>query len=60
MNDDDLELLITLDDPGDGPEEDIFDHLQSKNNLEYWLSQRFRFDQRAVTDDDSYNTTLGD
>ena len=40
MSEKDLELLITLDDPGDAPEEDIFNHLQA-NNLEYWLSQRF-------------------
>jgi hypothetical protein len=59
MSDEELELLITLDDPGDGPEEDIFNHLQSRNNLEYWLSQRFRFDQRAevTTGDDAYNVT---
>ena len=40
MSELDLELLITLDDPGDAPEEDIFNHLQA-NNIEYWLSQRF-------------------
>ena len=40
MTDEGLELLITLDDPVDAPEEDIFNHLQA-SNLEYWLSQRF-------------------
>lgn len=38
MSEVDLELLITLDDPGDGREEDTFNHLQVKN-LEYWLGQ---------------------
>ena len=40
MSEVDLELLITLDDPVDAPEEDIFNHLQV-NNLGYWLNQRF-------------------
>ena len=40
MSEGDLELLITLDDPVDAPEVDIFNHLQTKN-IEYWLSQRF-------------------
>jgi hypothetical protein len=40
MSEEDLQLLITLDDPGDVPEEDIFNHLQA-NNLDYWLSQQF-------------------
>jgi hypothetical protein len=39
MSEHDLELLITLDDPRVAPEEDIFDHLQTRKNLEYWLSQ---------------------
>jgi hypothetical protein len=38
MSEEDLELLITLDDPGESREEDIFAHLQT-NNLEYWLGQ---------------------
>jgi hypothetical protein len=38
MSNEDLELLITLDDPGDGQEEDTFNHLQVRN-LEYWLVQ---------------------
>ncbi|HEX2270296.1 MAG TPA: hypothetical protein VHH35_12200 [Pyrinomonadaceae bacterium] len=38
MSEQDLELLITLDDPGDAQEEDTFTHLQAKN-LEYWLAQ---------------------
>ena len=50
MSEEDLELLITLDDPEGAPEEDIFNHVQA-NNLNYWLGQRFaarrRLDQRA-------------
>jgi hypothetical protein len=41
MSEVDLELLITLDDPDGGPEEDIFNHLQARNNLTYWLEQQF-------------------
>jgi hypothetical protein len=48
MSDEGLELLITLDDPVDTPEEDIFNHLQA-TNLEYWLSQRF-LDHRSRMD----------
>jgi hypothetical protein len=64
MSEEELQLLITLDDPGDLPEEDPFDHLHV-NNLEYWLSQRFpawrRLDQRgeAVSDNDGYKVTFG-
>ena len=31
MSDEDLQLLITLDDPVDAPEEDIFNHFQAEN-----------------------------
>ncbi len=48
MNEEGLELLITLDDPVDAPEEDVFNHLQT-SNLEYWLSQRF-LDHRSRMD----------
>ena len=41
MSEEDLELLITLDDPRYAQEEDTFNHLQV-NNLEYWLGQQFR------------------
>ena len=40
MSEEDLELLITLDDPEGAPEEDTFHHLQA-NNLNYWLDQVF-------------------
>ena len=65
MSEEELQLLITLDDPGDEPDEDIFNHLQARNNLEYWIGQRFptwcRLDQRAegVNDDDAYKVAFG-
>jgi hypothetical protein len=31
MSDEDLELLITLDDPEGAPEEDMFNHLPAEN-----------------------------
>ena len=54
MSEEDLQLLITLDDPGYAPEEDTFNHLQAQNTLEYWLGQRCQLDQRAegVSDDE--------
>jgi hypothetical protein len=39
MSEEDLELLITLDDPVGAPEEDTFNHLPSENSLKYWLDQ---------------------
>ena len=65
MSEEDLELLITLDDPGDAPEEDTFNHLHAKNNLEYWLGQQFpiwrHLDQRAEVagDNDAQKVTFG-
>jgi hypothetical protein len=38
MSEEELQLLITLDDPEYGPEEDTF-HLQAKNSLECWPGQ---------------------
>ena len=61
MSEEELQLLITLDDPGDFPQEDPFNHLQT-NNLEYWLSQRFPSWRRldpATSDDDAYKVTFG-
>ncbi len=66
MSEEELQLLITLDDPGGEPEEDIFNHLQTKNTLEYWLGQRFpagcRVDQgvEAVGDNDADKVTFGE
>ena len=65
MSDEELQLLITLDDPGDAAEEDIFNHLHVKNNLAYWLDRRFptcwRLDQQAeaVDGDDAYKVAFG-
>ena len=42
MREEDLELLITTDDPGeDTLGEDNFKHPQAENTLEYWLGQPF-------------------
>jgi hypothetical protein len=62
MSEDDLELLITLDDPGDAPEEDTFNHLQAENTLEYWLGQLFttRGQQaEAANYNDAYELAFG-
>ena len=40
MSENDLELLITLDDPEGAPEEDTFHHLQTSNFV-YWLDRQF-------------------
>ena len=55
MSEEDLQLLITLDDPVDPPEEDTFNHLVA-NNLGYWFAQRF---SAAVSDSDAYKVTFG-
>ena len=62
MSEEDLQLLITLDDPVDPPEEDTFNHLVA-NNLGYWFAQRFsawrRLDQPAEAAGDAYKVTFG-
>ncbi len=59
MSEEDLELLITLDDPGeDALEEDTFNHSQAGNTLAYEpgqpLPSRGRYDQRTegIVDND--------
>ena len=47
MSEEDLELLITLDDPRDAQEEDTFNHLQAENTLE------------AVSNNDAYKVAFG-
>jgi hypothetical protein len=42
MSEEDLELLITLDDPEGAPAEDTFHPLPAENNVEYWLGKPFR------------------
>jgi len=48
MSEQELELLITLDDPEGAPEEDTFHHTSAENTLEHWLDQLPR-DQRPRT-----------
>ena len=36
MSEEDLELLITLDDPEGAPDEDTFHYLAAENTVEYW------------------------
>jgi hypothetical protein len=59
MSEEDLELLLTLDDPDGAPEEDVFNHLHTKNNLEYWLDQQFlasrKRNQRAQAVSDGHD-----
>ncbi len=51
MSEEDLQLLITLDDPGNAEEGDTFSHLQAENTVAYWPGQPFpargRHDHRA-------------
>ena len=53
MSEEDLELLITLDDPEGAPEEDTFHYLSIENTVEYWPGKPL--DQRieAVAQGDS-------
>ena len=39
MSEEDLELLITLDDPEGAPDDDTFNHLPAENTVEYWLGK---------------------
>jgi hypothetical protein len=39
MREEDLELLVTLDDPEEAPDEDTFNHPPTENTLEYWLGK---------------------
>jgi hypothetical protein len=61
MTEEDLQLLITLDDPVDAPEEDTFNH-HAKNALEYWLGQRFpagcRLEQVQAASDEAGKVTF--
>lgn len=63
MSEENLQLLITLDDPDGAPEEDTFNHLQARNTLEYWLGHRFPAGCRleraeAVSDKDPCRVTF--
>ena len=46
LSEEDLQLLITLDDPWDAQEEDTFNHLQAEN-IVAWPGQPFRHDHPA-------------
>jgi hypothetical protein len=65
MSEEDLQLLITLDDPGDSQEEDTFNHIQAENTVAYWPGQAFpargRHDLRAevIIDTDCYKVAFG-
>jgi len=50
MNDEELQVLITLDDPVEAPEEDIF-HLQAEHALDCWPGQPCEVEQTASDDD---------
>lgn len=51
MSEEDLELLVTMDDPGEEQLADNFNHPQAEDTLRYWLGQTFsascRLDQRV-------------
>ena len=47
MSEEELQVLITLDDPEFGPEEDTFNHQQARNTLEYPPGQQRVPDQRS-------------
>jgi hypothetical protein len=55
MSEEELELLVTMDDPGEEQQEDNFSHLQAEDTLQYWLGQTFsascRLDQREGDND---------
>lgn len=51
MSEEELELLVTMDDPGEEQQADTFNHLQAEDTLQYWLGQTLsgscRLDQQA-------------
>ena len=49
MSEEDLELLITLDDPEGAPEEDTFNHLPAENILLYCPDQPHDRTARATS-----------
>lgn len=59
MSEEELELLLTLDDPDVGPEVDNF-HLEARNTLECWLGQRCQFERaEAASDSAAFKVTFG-
>ena len=64
MREEDLQLLITLDDPWNAQECDAFNHHQSEHAGTYWSGQPDswgRHDHRAedIADYDPYKVTFG-
>ena len=65
MSEEDLQLLITLDDPVETSEEDTFNHLHAKDCVDSWLGQSFpawyRLDPiaAAASDNDAHKMTFG-
>ena len=63
MHEEDLQLLITLDDPWNAQECDTFNNHQAEHTVTHWPGQpgptRGRHDHRAedITDNDSYKVT---
>src|SRR5262245_43065527 len=57
MSEEDLQLLITMDDPGDAPEEDTFNHLQAAAcwpGMPFPASRRYDHRAEAFIDNDRY------
>jgi hypothetical protein len=50
MSEEELQLLITMDDPEFGPEEDTFHHQQASNTPEYPHDQHCQSDERSAAD----------
>ena len=62
MSDEELQLLITLDDPVEAPEEDTFNHLQAKNSVDHCLGRPFPawlVQPAAASDNDAHKVTFG-
>ena len=65
MSEKDLELLITLDDPGEGQEEDTSDDLQAENSVAFGPNQQFPASGRpghhaeVILENDPYTVAFG-
>ena len=54
MSEEDLELLITLDNPGIiAEEEDTFNHFQAESTVAYWPGQPFPTRRRSASEQKS-------
>ena len=52
MTEEELQLLVTMDDPEFGPEEDTFNHQQATNTLKYRNVQQCQPDEQSDGDID--------